>query len=140
MREHRPLGFSAFGGARRREAVRELVRRSESAERRFLGGTPWHDIARPPLALPAVERADETGERLAQEEKDAFARRNVDEAHVVSVQPKASRARDCLQCVLDGGSAGLADVQEVQRAFERRHLATIMPDIALVACGERSSR
>lgn len=101
-------------------------------------------MARRIAAVPdagGCRTADETGERVAQEEDDLLARRDVVEAHIVAVQHEPPRGRRRLQRVFDCGSAGLADMQKVQRSFEeRRDDVTIMPHIPLGCPVKGSSR
>ena len=113
--EHGVLRLLARRAVRRRQRLGERVGRRERGERVLLRSVPGTVKARPPFAQPVVEAADETRDRLSDEEKHRVILRHVGEAELVIVQDDAARARDDPKRGLHRCPARLPDVQEVDR-------------------------
>ena len=122
-RVHRSLRFAAKA-ARTGEGDRKLVRRLEAGKCPPLLRPPRIVVARASLPQPAVEGADEPADGVANEEHEALAVRNVSERQLVPGQDRAVTRGLCVlhEDVVERSTAGLADVQYVQRLAGVVHL------------------
>jgi hypothetical protein len=111
----------------RRQGRGELVRRLEGRERNLLLVAPGIVITGSPLPEPAVERADESAEWVADEEHEVLTDRDVRhrEGMPAEDQPIASSRRMFDEHVIESGAARLTDVQHVQRFARVLHLSVL---------------
>jgi hypothetical protein len=110
---------AAQGAGGRVDGARELGGRGEAGEGGGFAGGPGHVIAGAALAQAAVEGADEAGQRVADDEDDGFAGRDVTQGGAVGMQDDVGLRGVGQQGVDDGGAAGFCDVQDV--SARRRH-------------------